>query len=136
MKKALIALSTLLLLSILAACASGKGRVEGMLDLLKPVDVAVAVGIGQLVYEVGGRPVWEVETSAAGAQLYRVTLKRNCFANSGDGEAPLLFKRHAERLAASQSCSGYRIVEFRERYDSLLIGTQRVAEGLIECLRA
>ena len=121
---------------MLIACASGKGRVQVMLDNIKPIDALVVGGIAYMVYDVGGRSVWEAETSPAGANLYRVTLKRNRFANSGDGEAPLLFKRHAERIAASQSCAGYRIVEFQERYDSLLIGTVRIAEGLIECVRA
>ncbi len=133
MRKALFAA---LLLPMLIACAGGKGRVELMLDKINPIDVLVVEGIAYMVYEVGRRSVWEAETSSAGGNLYRVTLKRNRFANSGDGEAPLLFKRHAERIAASQSCADYRIVEFHERYDSLLIGTQRIAEGLIECVRA
>jgi hypothetical protein len=123
MKKALIAL---LLLSVLAACASGKGRVETMPDNIKPLDAAV----------LAGRSVWEAETSSAGTNLYRITLKRNRFANSGDGEARVLFRQHAQRIATAQSCSGWRIVEFHERYDSKLIGAQRVAEGLIECLMA
>lgn len=125
-----------LFLPMMLACASGKGRIELMLDNIKPVDALAVVGIAHMVYEVGGRSVWEAETSSAGANFYRITLKRNRFANSGDGEAPLLFKRHAERVAASQSCADYRIVEFQERYDSLLLGTQRIAEGLIECVRA
>jgi hypothetical protein len=133
MRKALLGA---LFLPMIFACASGKGRVEVMLDSIKPIDVLAVVGVAHMVYEVGGRSVWEAETSSAGANLYRITLKRNRFANSGDGEAPLLFKRHAERVAASQSCTDYRIVEFQERYDSLLIGTQRIAEGLIECVRA
>lgn len=132
-KKALIAL---LLLPVLTACASGKGRVETMLDNIKPLDAAAVAGIGYLVYEASGKSVWEAETSVAGADLFRVTLKRNRFADSGDGEARVLFRQHAERIVAAQSCAGYRIVEFYERYDSKLIGSQRVAEGLIACVRA
>ena len=130
------ALPAALLLSMLVACANGKGRVENMLDNINPIDALVVGGIAYMVYEVGGRSVWEAETTPAGTNRYRVTLRRNRFANSGDGEAPLLFKRHAERIAAAQSCADYRIIEFQERYDSLLIGTQRIAEGLIECVRA
>ncbi len=74
--------------------------------------------------------------SEVGEDLFRVTLKRDRFANSGDGEARVLFRQHAERIVTAQSCSGYRIVEFHERYDSKLIGSQRVAEGLIACVRA
>lgn len=133
MRKALLAA---LFLPMILACAGGKGRLEVMLDNIKPIDALAVVGVAHMVYEVAGRSVWEAETSSAGANLYRITLKRNRFANSGDGEAPLLFKRHAERVAASQSCADYRIVEFQERYDSLLVGTQRIAEGLIECVRA
>lgn len=132
MKRALIAL---LLLPVLAACASGKGRVQTMLDNVKPLDAAAIAGIGYLVYEASGKSVWEAETSQVGEDLFRVTLKRDRFANSGDGEARVLFRRHAERIVTAQSCAGYRIVEFHERYDSKLIGSQRVAEGLIACVR-
>ena len=132
MKNALV---TLLLLPVLAACASGDSRVETLLDNTRLLDVAAIAGIGYLVYEASGKSVWEAETHSAGIDLFRVTLKRKRFADSGDGEARLLFRRHAERITAAQSCSGYRIVEFHERYDSMLIGSQRVAEGLIACLR-
>ena len=132
MKKMLI----VLLLPLLAACASGKGRVETAINSINPVDALVVGGVALMVYEVSGRSVWDAATSLEGLNLYRVTLKRHRFAEAGDGEAPMLFKRHAERIAASQSCAGYRIVEYSERYDKLLIGTQRVAEGLIECVKA
>ena len=133
MKRTLIAL---FLLSALGACASGKGRVETMLDNMNRWDVAAAVGIGYMVYEASNTSVWEAETSSAGADLFRVTLKRNRFAESGDGEARLLFRRHAENIVAAQGCGSYRIVEFHERYDSKLIGSQRIAEGVIACVRA
>lgn len=133
MKNLTIALSCL---ALLCACASGKGRVETVLDTLKPLDAAALAGIGYLVFEASARSVWEAETSSAGTNIYRVTLRRNRFADSGDGEARALFRQHAEQIVAAQSCTGYRIVEFHERYDSKLIGAQRVAEGLIECLRA
>jgi len=132
MKKALV----IALLPFLAACASGKGRVETMLDSIKPLDVVVVAGIGYLVYEAAGRSVWEAETRVAGPDVFRVTLRRHRFAQSGDGEARVLFRQHAERIAAAQACASYRIVEFSERYDSKLIGSQRVAEGLIACVRA
>jgi len=126
------------LLPLVAACASGTSRVETGLKKLKvtPTDVAVVAGIGYLVYEVAGRSVWEAETSFAGTNRYRVTLKRNRFADSGDGEAQLVFRQHAERIAATRACASWRIVEYHERYDSKLIGLQRVAEGLIECEQA
>lgn len=133
MKRALIAL---LLLPILAACASGESRVETMLKGITPLDAVALAGIGYLVYEASGKSVWQAETRGVGEGLFRVTLKRDRFASSGDGEALLLFRRHAERIAAAQSCAGYRIVEFHERYDSKLIGSQRIAEGLIACVRA
>ncbi len=124
------------LLPLAAGCASGKGRVETMLDGINPIDALSVVGVGRLVYEASSRSVWETETASLGANRYRVTLRRNRFADSGDGEAPLLFRRQAERIAALQSCTSWRIVEFEERYDSKLIGAQRVAEGTIECVKA
>jgi hypothetical protein len=129
---------TLLLLPLvflLAACASGKGRLETMLDGVNRWDAVAVVGIGYMVYEASGKSVWEAETSVAGADLFRVTLKRNRFLGAGDGEARILFRKHAEGIVAAQACTGYRIVEFHERYDSMLVGSQRVAEGLIACVR-
>jgi len=123
------------LLPIVAACASGSGMVKPELKKinLNPIDAATLASIGYLVYEAAGRSVWEAETTFAGTNRYRVTLKRNRFADSGDGEAQLLFRQHAERIAATRACTSWRIVEYQERYDSKLIGQQRVAEGLIEC---
>ncbi len=121
---------------LLIGCAAGKGRTEVMLDNINAVDVLAIEGIAFMVYEIGGHSVWEAQTSPAGTNLYRVTLKRDRFASAGDGEAVHLFKRHAERVAAAHSCANYRILEFEERYDSLLLGSQRIAEGLIECLPA
>ncbi len=132
MKKTLLAA---LVLPLFVACASGKGRTELMLDNINAVDVLVLEGIAYTVYEIGGRSVWEAETAPAGGDSYRVTLRRNRFVGTGDGEAAQLFKRHAERIAAAQSCLQYRVLEFQERYESLLLGSQRVAEGLIECVR-
>lgn len=124
------------LLPIAAGCASGKGRVETMLDGINPIDALSVVGLGRLAYEASSRSVWEAETTSLGANRYRVTLRRNRFADSGDGEAPLLFRRQAERIAVMHSCTSWNIVEFEERYDSKLIGAQRVAEGTIECVKA
>ncbi len=133
MRKVLLAFSLLLLV---AACSTGMGRVQTAAKNSNASDLAVLGGIGYLVYEAAGRSVWEAETSFAGTNRYRVTLKRNRFADSGDGEAQFIFRRHAERIAATRACASWRIVEYHERYDSKLIGLQRVAEGLIECEQA
>ncbi len=132
MRKALL----VALLPLAAGCASGKGRVETMFDGINPLDAISVVGLGRLAYEASSRSVWETEVASLGANRYRVTLRRNRFAESGDGEAPLLFRRQAERIAVLQSCTSWNIVEFEERYDSKLIGAQRVAEGTIECVKA
>lgn len=124
------------LLPLVAACSTGMGRIQTAAKNSNASDLAVLGGIGYLVYEIAGRSVWEAETSFAGTNRYRVTLKRNRFADSGDGEAQLLFRQHAERIAATRACASWRIVEYQERYDSKLIGLQRVAEGLIECEQA
>jgi len=124
------------LLPLAAGCASGKGRVETMLDGINPIDALSVVGVGRLAYEASGKSVWETETASLGANRFRVTLKRNRFADSGDGEARVIFRQQAERIAVANSCTSWSIVEFEERYDSKLIGAQRVAEGTIECVKA
>ncbi len=124
------------LLPLAAGCASGKGRVETMLDGINPIDALSVVGVGRLAYEASSRSVWDAETTPLGANRFRVTLKRNRFADSGDGEARVIFRQQAERIAVEHACTSWTIVEFEERYDSKLIGAQRIAEGTIACIKA
>ncbi len=124
------------LLPLAAGCASGKGRVETMLDGINPIDALSVVGVGRLAYEASNRSVWDAETTSLGANRFRVTLKRNRFADSGDGEARVIFRQQAERIAVANACTSWTILEFEERYDSKLIGAQRIAEGTIACIKA
>ena len=124
------------LLPLAVGCASGKGRVETMLDGINPIDALSVVGLGRLAYEASSRSVWETETASLGANRFRVTLRRNRFADTGDGEARVIFRQQAERIAVAHACTSWSIVEFEERYDSKLIGAQRIAEGTIACVKA
>ena len=132
MKKAIVAL----LVPLVAACASGKGRVETMFDGINPVDALTVVGLGKLAYDVSGRSVWDAKTDPIGRNLYRVTMRRNRLADSGDGEVHVILRQQAEKIVVAQSCAGWRLVAFEEYYESKLIGSQRVAEGVIECVKA
>ena len=131
MKKILLVALSL----FLAACASGKGRIETMFDGINPVDALTVVGLGRLAYEASGRSVWDAVTTPIGGNRFRVTMKRNRLVESGDGEARVVLRHEAEKIAAAESCASWRVVEYEERYEAMLLGAQRVAEGVIECVR-
>lgn len=124
------------LIAALAGCASGTSRLESLAKATNPVDAAALVAVAVVVYNLGNGSVWEAATSSAGDNRYRIVLKQSPFATTGDGEAGRLFKQHARNLTAAQSCQDYRILEYEERMDAHLVGAQRVAEGVIECVKA
>jgi len=80
-------------------------------------------------------PTWSLQDAAIGQDKYRISLKKKTFSSGGDGEAEQLFKYRAEQIATTHGYAGYQILEFTEGLHSGLLGTQRVAQGIIECYR-
>lgn len=124
------------LIAALTGCASGVSRLETFAKATNPVDAAALVAVAVVVYNLSNGSVWEAATSPAGDNRYRIVLKQSLFATTGDGEAGRLFKQHARNLTTAQSCRDYRVLEYEERMDAHLVGAQRVAEGVIECVKA
>jgi len=121
---------------LLAGCASGTSHVEKLARQVNALDAVAAAGIGLLVHQHANASPWEVEVAPLAGKAFRLTLRRAILAMGGEGEPGLLFRRHAENIAAAQSCAGYRVVSYEERIETVLAGARRVAEGVIECIRA
>ena len=131
------AILTCVLCHTLTGCASGRGYTENFFNQIKPLDAAVLLGAGILIYTVGNTSPWDVEVAPLpNGAAYKVTLRRAILASGGDGDSNFLFRQEAERITLSQSCAGYRILRYEERLETVYIGARRVAEGIIECVKA
>jgi hypothetical protein len=81
-------------------------------------------------------PSWSLEAMPIGGDKYRIFLRKKTFSSGGDGEAAQLFKYRAEQIVSTQGYNGYQVLEFTEGLDSGVLGTQRVAQGIIQCQKA
>jgi hypothetical protein len=77
-------------------------------------------------------PNWSLEDMPIGGDRYRIFMRKKTFSSGGDGEAAQLFKYRAEQIAATRGYDSYQILEFTEGLDSGMLGTQRVAQGIIQ----
>lgn len=92
----------------------------------------VILGIGTSAIINGLLPNWSLEDMPIGGDRYRIFLRKKTFSSGGDGEAAQLFKYRAEQITASHGYYGYQILEFTEGLDSGTLGTQKVAQGIIQ----
>ncbi len=115
---------------LLGACASGTGHVEKLADSLNIFDVAAAGAVLGGVFYLTNDPDqgWDASATRKGAGLYHITVARERWNGSGEGD----FGRRFRRTAESQ-CGEYAILSYTESYEPLLIGSRRVAEGTIVC---
>jgi hypothetical protein len=120
-----------LVVPLVAGCASGTGHLESFLNELYPLDVAAAVGIVVLtnVPDLG----WSTRVAEQGEKRYRIAVARERWTGAGDGEFGRRFGEAAQRVVTDRECGGFTVLAYAERYESALLGTRRIAEGLIEC---
>lgn len=91
----------------------------------------VILGAGAAAIVNALLPNWSLEELPLGNDRYRIFLRKKTFSSGGDGEAAQLFKYRAEKIAALRGYEGYEILEYTEGLDSGLMGTRKVAQGLI-----
>ena len=60
---------------------------------------------------------------------FRMSMKR--FYAGGAGEARVTFHRRAKELMRAGGFSAYEVVEYSEGLESSVLGSQRMAEGVI-----
>ncbi|HUX26985.1 MAG TPA: hypothetical protein VMV87_20515 [Burkholderiales bacterium] len=106
----------------------------------KTLNLTPGVGLGIDTILVGAAlywivdplaPNWELQQAPLGSNRVRISLRKKRFTNGGDGEAPQVFARGAERLVREGGYSGYTVLEYTEGIESTLPVPQRVAQGVI-----
>ncbi len=80
-------------------------------------------------------PNWEVAHTQTGGTRYRIDLRMKRFHLGGDGEADLIFKRHAEELAELMGNGEYHLLSYSEGIDSNMSIPQRWSRGVIDLAR-
>jgi hypothetical protein len=80
-------------------------------------------------------PNWDIEEAAFPDNKYYMTLKMKRYYNGGAGEARMVFQQRAKSLMLRAGFDAYEILEYNESLDSSLLGSQRVAQGVIALVR-
>lgn len=76
-------------------------------------------------------PNWEIREAKFPGEHYKLSLKMKRYYAGGAGESRMVFNRRAKDLANANGYSGYKILEYSEGLDSSIIGSQRIAEGVV-----
>ena len=80
-------------------------------------------------------PNWEIEQANFPDRYYQLSLKMKRVYVGGAGEARAVFHQRARELMRQNGFDGYSVVEYTEGLDSSLLGSQRVARGVIQLTR-
>jgi len=90
-------------------------------------------GVGAIAYFVTDpfAPNWEIEEAQFPNDHYLLSLKMKRYYVGGAGEAKMVFNHRAKELANAGGFSGYKIVEYNEGMLSNVIGSQRIAQGVV-----
>ncbi len=79
-------------------------------------------------------PNWELEESRFADGYIYMALKMKRYYAGGAGEARAVLHRRAKSLVQSEGYAHYQIVEYTEGLESSVLGSQRVAEGVIRLI--
>jgi hypothetical protein len=80
-------------------------------------------------------PNWDIEQAAFPDSHYHFSLKMKRVYAGGSGEARVVFQQRAKDLMRQGSYDSYDILEYSEGLDSSVLGSQRVASGVIRLVR-
>jgi len=76
-------------------------------------------------------PNWQIEAAAFPGDHVHFSLHMKRYYSGGAGEARQVFHRRAKQLMREGGYESYEVVEYSEGLDSSVLGSQRVAEGVI-----
>lgn len=76
-------------------------------------------------------PNWQIEAAAFPGDHVHFSLHMKRYYSGGAGEARQVFHRRAKQIVREGGYEGYEVVEYSEGLDSSVLGSQRVAEGVI-----
>jgi hypothetical protein len=77
-------------------------------------------------------PKWDVQQASFPDHCYRLTLTMDRIYAGGVGEARLVFNQRADELRRENGFDGYTVLEYTEGLHSSIMGSQRVARGMIQ----
>lgn len=80
-------------------------------------------------------PNWEIEQASFPDRYYHLSLKMKRVYTGGAGEARVVFHQRARDLMRQNGFDTYSVVEYTEGLDSSVLGSQRVAHGVIQLAR-
>lgn len=80
-------------------------------------------------------PNWEIEQASFPDRYYHLSLKMKRVYAGGAGEARAVFHQRARDLMRENGFDSYAVVEYSEGLDSSVLGSQRVAKGVIQLSR-
>lgn len=80
-------------------------------------------------------PNWEIEQASFPDRYYHLSLKMKRVYTGGAGEARVVFHQRAKDLMRQNGFDGYAVVEYSEGLESSVLGSQRVAQGVIQLSR-
>jgi len=76
-------------------------------------------------------PNWDIEEAPLPKNQVHLALKMKRFYSGGGGEARSIFHRRAKDLVQFGGFEGYELLEYSESLESSVLGSQRVAQGVI-----
>lgn len=77
-------------------------------------------------------PNWEIEQASFPEHYYHLSLRMKRVYSGGAGEARMVFNQRAKELMRQNGFAGYTVVEYTEGLDSSVLGSQRVAQGVVQ----
>ncbi|MCX7166886.1 MAG: hypothetical protein NTV11_11500 [Rhodocyclales bacterium] len=80
-------------------------------------------------------PNWEIEQASFPDRYYHLSLKMKRVYSGGAGESRVVFHQRAKELMRQNGFDAYTVVEYTEGLDSSILGSQRVAQGVIQLTR-
>lgn len=80
-------------------------------------------------------PNWDIEQAAFPDSHYHLSLKMKRFYTGGAGESRVVFQQRAKELMRRAGYDGYQVLEYTEGMESSVLGSQRVAQGVIHLTR-
>ncbi len=80
-------------------------------------------------------PNWEIEQASFPERHYHLSLKMKRVYAGGAGEARVVFHQRAKDLMRQNGFDNYAVVEYSEGLESSILGSQRVARGVIQLVR-
>lgn len=104
------------------------------IPLDKVVSWGLYAGIAWMVLDPLA-PNWEIEQASFPDRHYHLSLKMKRVYTGGAGEARVVFHQRAKELMRRNGFDNYSVIEYTESLESSVLGSQRVAQGVIQLAR-